>query len=112
IVAAGPTFGLTAVLGAGMGNLFMSAPLPFRISIAATIIWVAVAVLGAVLATEAAASRASRPTVRGPLSFLCLRFFSNPVLRIRYTLMRELRACDCRRGQTRSRTARDTPVPG
>ena len=32
LVAVLPTLALTAVLGAGLGNLFMYAPLPFRIS--------------------------------------------------------------------------------
>jgi putative ABC transport system permease protein len=70
LVAAIPTLGLTAVLGAGLGNLFFSAPLPYRISIPAIVIWAAVVVLGAVLATEAAASRASRLTVREALAYL------------------------------------------
>jgi len=70
VVAALPTLGLTAVLGAGLGTLFMNAPLPYRISIAAVVIWTALAVLGSVLATEAAASRASRLTVREALAYL------------------------------------------
>jgi putative ABC transport system permease protein len=70
LVAALPTLGLTAVLGAGLGNLFFSAPLPFRISIPAIGIWVALVVLGAVLATEAAATRAARLTVREALTYL------------------------------------------
>jgi putative ABC transport system permease protein len=68
IIAAIPTLGLTALLGAGLGNLFMGAPLPFRVSIVAAIIWTAIAILGSVLATEAAATRASRLTVREALS--------------------------------------------
>jgi putative ABC transport system permease protein len=70
IVAVLPTLGLTAILGAGLGNLFMGAPLPFQISIVAVIIWSAIAILGAVLATEAAATRASRLTVREALAYL------------------------------------------
>ncbi len=70
VVAIVPTLALTAAMGAGLGNLFMSAPLPFRISILAAGIWVALVLLGAVLATEAAASRASRLTVREALSYL------------------------------------------
>jgi putative ABC transport system permease protein len=70
LVAALPTLGLTAVLGAGLGNLFMSAPLPYRISIPAIVIWTAIVILGAVLATEAAATRASRLTVREALAYL------------------------------------------
>jgi putative ABC transport system permease protein len=69
-VAALPTLGLTAVLGAGLGILFMNAPLPFRISVPAVVIWIAIVILGAVLATEAAASRAARLTVREALAYL------------------------------------------
>ncbi|MGW5918413.1 FtsX-like permease family protein [Nocardia fluminea] len=70
LVAALPALGLTALLGNGLGTLFFSAPLPFRISLPAVIIWVVLAVLGAALATEAAASRASRITVREALAYL------------------------------------------
>ncbi len=70
LVAVIPTLGLTAVLGAGLGNLFFSAPLPYRISIPAIVIWTAIAVLGSVLATETAAARASRLTVREALAYL------------------------------------------
>jgi ABC-type lipoprotein release transport system permease subunit len=70
LVAVIPTLGLTAVLGAGLGNLFFSAPLPYRISVPAILIWTAVVILGAVLATEAAATRASRITVREALAYL------------------------------------------
>ncbi len=65
-----PTLALTAVLGAGLGNLFFSAPLPYRISLPAAGIWTALVVLGAVLATEAAATRAFRLTVREALTYL------------------------------------------
>jgi len=65
-----PTLGLTAVLGAGLGNLFFSAPLPFRISLLAAGIWTTLVILGAVLATEAAATRAARLTVREALAYL------------------------------------------
>jgi putative ABC transport system permease protein len=64
-----PTLGLTALLGAGLGNLFFSAPLPYRISLPA-IIWTAVVILGAILATEAARARAVRLTVRDALAYL------------------------------------------
>lgn len=57
-------------LGAGLGDLFFSAPLPFRISLPAIGIWTALVILGAVLATEAAATRASRLTVREALAYL------------------------------------------
>lgn len=65
-----PTLVLTRLMGMGLGNLFMYAPLPFRVSPIAIAIWIAVVCLGAVLATEAAASRASRLTVREALSYL------------------------------------------
>ncbi len=68
VVAALPAIGLTALLGAGLGNLFFAAPLPFRFSLPAASIWLLVVTLGAVLATEAAASRASRITVREALA--------------------------------------------
>jgi putative ABC transport system permease protein len=70
LVAVIPALALTAVLGAGLGNLFMSAPLPYRFSMLAVGIWTALVVLGAVLATEAAATRASRITVREALAYL------------------------------------------
>jgi putative ABC transport system permease protein len=70
LVAILPTLALTAALGARLGNLFMYAPLPFRISILAIGVWVALVILGAVLATEAAAARASRVTVREALAYL------------------------------------------
>jgi putative ABC transport system permease protein len=70
LVAVLPTLALTTILGAGLGNLFFSAPLPYRISIPAIAIWTAIAILGAVLATEAAATRASRITVREALAYL------------------------------------------
>ena len=70
LVAILPTLALTAVLGAGLGNLFFSAPLPYRISLLAAGIWTVLVVLGALLATEAAATRASRLTVREALSYL------------------------------------------
>lgn len=70
LVAAIPAALLTGVLGAGLGTLFTNAPLPYRISVPAVAIWVALAVLGAALATEAAASRAARLTVREALTYL------------------------------------------
>jgi putative ABC transport system permease protein len=70
LVAIIPALVLTAILGAGLGNLFFAAPLPYRISLLAVGIWLALAILGAVLATGAAASRASRLTVREALSYL------------------------------------------
>jgi putative ABC transport system permease protein len=70
LVAVIPTLALTAVLGAGLGNLFMDAPLPFRVSLLAAGIWLALIILGGVLATDAAAARASRITVREALAYL------------------------------------------
>jgi putative ABC transport system permease protein len=70
LVAVIPTLVLTAILGAGLGNLFMDAPLPYRISALAAGIWIALVILGAVLATDAAATRASRLTVREALAYL------------------------------------------
>jgi putative ABC transport system permease protein len=70
LVAVLPALGLTAVLGAGLGNLFFAAPLPFRVSVLAVGIWVVLVVLGGVLATDAAATRAARLTVREALAYL------------------------------------------
>jgi putative ABC transport system permease protein len=70
LVAAVPALALTAVLGTGLGNLFGNAPLPYRISPLAIGTWLALVVLGSMLATEAAASRASRITVREALTYL------------------------------------------
>jgi putative ABC transport system permease protein len=70
VLAALPAIGLTAAMGTLLGNLFFSAPLPFRISFAAAAIWTALIVLGAMLATDAAAARASRLTVRETLTYL------------------------------------------
>jgi putative ABC transport system permease protein len=70
LVAVLPALALTAVLDAGLGNLFMDAPLPFRVSGLAVGIWLVLVILGAALATEAAATRASRITVREALAYL------------------------------------------
>ncbi len=70
LVAVIPSLALTAVLGAGLGNLFFSAPLPYRISLLPAGIWLAVVILGAALATDTAANRASRITVREALAYL------------------------------------------
>jgi putative ABC transport system permease protein len=70
LLAAVPALGLTAAIDALLGNLFFSTPLPFRFSFLSAGIWTALVVLGAVLATEAAASRASRLTVREALAYL------------------------------------------
>jgi putative ABC transport system permease protein len=65
-----PALGLTAALGAMLGNLFFSAALPFRFSFLAAALWTLLVVLGAMLATDAAATRASRLTVREALAYL------------------------------------------
>jgi putative ABC transport system permease protein len=70
LLALVPALGLTAALGALLGNTFMNAPLPFRFSVLAGVVWIALVVLGAWLATEAAATRASRLTVREALAYL------------------------------------------
>jgi putative ABC transport system permease protein len=70
LVAVLPALALTALMGAGLGNLFMSAALPYRISMLAVGIWIALVILGAILATEAGATRASRITVREALAYL------------------------------------------
>ncbi|MFG1945391.1 ABC transporter permease [Nonomuraea sp. NPDC048826] len=70
LAAVVPAIALTWLLGAGLGNLFMNVPLPFRISALGAGIWVVLALLGAALATDAAATRASRVTVREALAYL------------------------------------------
>jgi putative ABC transport system permease protein len=70
LVAAIPAVILTYAMGAGLGNLFMGAPVPFRVSGSAILIWVMIVVLGAALATLAPAARASRLTVREALAYL------------------------------------------
>ncbi|MBA3405891.1 MAG: FtsX-like permease family protein [Gemmatimonadaceae bacterium] len=68
VVAAVPTIGLTAAMTTGAGKVMGA--LPFQVSAGAIAIWVVVLVLGAVLATLAPASRASRMTIREALSSL------------------------------------------
>jgi putative ABC transport system permease protein len=70
LVAVIPALVLAKVLGAGLGNLFFSAPLPYRISMAAAGIWVLLVLLGSAIATDTAATRASRITVREALAYL------------------------------------------
>jgi putative ABC transport system permease protein len=70
LLAVIPTLGLTAAMGSVIGNAFVSAPLPFQISILGAGIWTALVILGAVLATDAAATRASQLTVREALAYL------------------------------------------
>jgi putative ABC transport system permease protein len=59
---------LTALMDAGIGNLFLSAPILFRFSAPALLAWIVAIVLGAALATLAPAFRASRLTVREALA--------------------------------------------
>jgi putative ABC transport system permease protein len=70
LLAAVPAFGLTIGMDVLLGNLFFNAALPLRISGLAVGIWIALVVLGAMLATDAAAARASRLTVREGLTYL------------------------------------------
>ncbi len=69
-VAVIPALALTALLGIGLGNLFMDVPLPYRVSVFAVGVWLALVILGGALATDAAANRASRLTVREALTYL------------------------------------------
>ena len=69
-VAVIPAVALTWAMGAGLGDLFLSTPIPFEVSAEGIVIWIIVAVLGAVLATLAPASQASRLTVREALAYL------------------------------------------
>jgi putative ABC transport system permease protein len=70
LLAVIPALGLTAAMNALLGNLFFYAPLPFRISVLAAAIWTVLVILGAVLATDAAATRAARLTVREALAYI------------------------------------------
>lgn len=70
LLAVVPALGLIAAIGSLLGNTFMYAPLPFRVSVLGAGIWTVLVILGAMLATEAAATRASRLTVREALSYL------------------------------------------
>ena len=70
LLAIGPALALTSILGTGLGNLFFAAPLPYRVSLLAAAIWLGLAVLGTMLATDAAAARAARLTVREALTYL------------------------------------------
>lgn len=70
LVAIAPTMILTSVMGAGLGTMFLYAPLPYRLSAPAAGAWITVAVLGAVLATRIPARRASRLTIREAIAQL------------------------------------------
>ncbi|MQA01690.1 MAG: FtsX-like permease family protein [Streptosporangiales bacterium] len=67
LLATVPAVGLTVALNALLGNLFVNAALPFQFSFLAAAIWTALAVLGAILATQAAATSAAQLTVREAL---------------------------------------------
>jgi putative ABC transport system permease protein len=69
-VAVAPALALTAAMGAGFGRQFLNGTLPFQVSLVAVVVWIVGAILGAVLATLAPASRASRLTVREALRYL------------------------------------------
>jgi putative ABC transport system permease protein len=69
-VAVIPALLLTAAMGAGFGRQFLNGTLPFQVSVSAVVIWVVAVILGAVVATLAPASRASRLTVREALTYL------------------------------------------
>jgi putative ABC transport system permease protein len=70
LLAALPAVGLTLAMNSMLGNLFFYAPLPFRISLLSALIWTVLVVLGAWLATDTAATRAARLTVREALAYL------------------------------------------
>jgi putative ABC transport system permease protein len=70
LIAIGPALALAGILGAGLGNLFMDAPLPYRVSALAIVIWLVLISFGAALATDAAANQASHLSVREALSHL------------------------------------------
>jgi putative ABC transport system permease protein len=61
---------LTAVMDAGLGNMFISTPVPFRFSEIALLVWAVAIILGAVLAALTPAFRASRLTVREAFAYL------------------------------------------
>jgi putative ABC transport system permease protein len=69
LLAAIPALGLTLAMNALLGNLFFYAPLPFRISFIAALAWTVLVILGGWLATDAAATRAARLTVREALAY-------------------------------------------
>ena len=70
VVAVLPTIALTWAIGTGLGNLFLSTPIPLAVSVQGIIIWILVVTIGAALATLAPASQASRLTVREALAYL------------------------------------------
>ena len=57
-------------MGAGLGNLFLSTPIPFEVSAQGIAIWILVVIVGSAVATLAPASQAARLTVREALAYL------------------------------------------
>ena len=70
VVAALPAMVLTWAMGAGLGNLFLSTPIPLAVSAQGIAIWILVVIVGAALATLAPATQAARLTVREALAYL------------------------------------------
>jgi putative ABC transport system permease protein len=70
VIAVIPAIVLTWAMGAGLGNLFLSTPIPFKLSLSGILIWTLVVILGAALATLIPATQASRLTVREALAYL------------------------------------------
>ena len=70
VVAVLPALAVTWAMGAGLGNLFLGTPIPFKLSIVGIVIWILVVMLGAALATLLPASQASRLTVWEALAYL------------------------------------------
>jgi putative ABC transport system permease protein len=70
VVAVFPAIALTWAMGAGLGNLFLSTPIPLAVSAQGIAIWIVVVIVGAALATLAPASQAARLTVREALAYL------------------------------------------
>jgi putative ABC transport system permease protein len=62
-----PTFLLTILMGWGIGSLFFGASVPFQISVTAVTIWIAIIIIGTIVATLIPAYKASRLTVREAL---------------------------------------------
>jgi putative ABC transport system permease protein len=67
VVATIPAVLLTAAI---INSLFLPVDLPFQISVPGVVIWIMIVILGALLATLAPASQASRLTVREALAYL------------------------------------------
>ena len=70
VVAVIPAMALTWAMGAGLGNLFLSTPIPLEVSAQGIAVWILVVIVGAALATLAPASQAARLTVREALAYL------------------------------------------